>query len=98
MAAFVAAAVRMYRLEASDRCLQFASPAFDASVEEIFPCLAAGGRLILRSQEMLRDPGAFLRGVRRLGGQRPDLPTAYWHELVSAWSPRRRSGPSRSGW
>jgi hypothetical protein len=48
VSAYVAAAVGHYGITGADVCLQFATLGFDTSVEEIFPCLAAGARLVLR--------------------------------------------------
>ncbi len=84
LAAFVAAALEVYGTGPRDRVLQFASPAFDTSAEEIYPCLAVGGTLVLRDEEMLASPARFFAAVRDAGITVLDLPTAWWHEL-SAW-------------
>lgn len=44
-----------FSLSGSDVILQQASYAFDVSVEEIFPVLAAGGRIVIVQQEELLD-------------------------------------------
>jgi amino acid adenylation domain-containing protein len=83
-----------YALTPADQVLQFASPSFDTHAEEIFPCLAAGARLVLMpsSAELLTD---FLRTPQGQALSVLDLPTPYWHELVShvdtvAWPPGLR--------
>ena len=81
LAAFVAAALETYGIGPADRVLQFANLAFDTSVEEIYPCLAAGGTLVLRDEEMLASPARFLAACRDAGVTVLDLPTAWWHEL-----------------
>ena len=81
LAAFVASARALYGLGASDRILQFASPAFDASVEEIFLGLASGATLVLRDDEMARSVPTFLEFCERTRLTVLDLPTAFWHEL-----------------
>src|SRR6202035_1417406 len=81
LAAFAAAAIATYGFGPRDRVLQFASLSFDASVEEIFPCLIAGGTLVLRDDAMLVSPARFWEACRRMGITVLDLPTAYWHEL-----------------
>ncbi len=48
---FVRAARAEYDIGPEDRVLQFASFSFDASAEEIFPCLASGATLVLRDGE-----------------------------------------------
>ena len=85
LAHFVAGAVRRYGITADDRVLQFAPLHFDASVEEIFVTLAAGGTLVLRGDDMLDVP-ALLAGCARHAITVLDLPTAYWHELAYALS------------
>lgn len=77
------AAIDCYELSAQDRVLQFASISFDAAVEEIFPCLCTGATLILRNNDMLITASAFLAACDRWRLSVLDLPTAYWHQLVS---------------
>ncbi|WP_344883640.1 non-ribosomal peptide synthetase, partial [Nonomuraea antimicrobica] len=83
-----------YGLGPGDRVVQFASTAFDAHAEEIFPALASGAAL-----ELL--PGGPLTLPELLASPRGreitvlDLPTAYWHQLVAqieqvAWPERLR--------
>jgi amino acid adenylation domain-containing protein len=87
LASFVAAARELYALSPRDRVLQFATLAFDASVEEIFPCLAAGATLVLRSDEMLDSAGAFFSACAARRVSVASLPTAFWHELVAELGP-----------
>ncbi|HEX2081841.1 MAG TPA: amino acid adenylation domain-containing protein, partial [Longimicrobium sp.] len=49
---------------AADRALQFASPSFDAAVEEVFGALLCGGTLVMAPREALL-PGAPLRETLR---------------------------------
>jgi len=83
LANLTAAARAAYSLGPADRVLQFASISFDTSAEEIYPCLTAGGTLVLRSDEMLRSSADFLAGCRTRQITLLDLPTAYWHALVA---------------
>ncbi|MCA1614248.1 MAG: condensation domain-containing protein [Acidobacteria bacterium] len=53
-----------YGLKPSDRVLQFASISFDASAEEIYPCLSRGATLVLRTDAMLGSASAFLQACR----------------------------------
>ena len=71
-----------YAVKPDDRILQFASINFDASVEEIFPCLTQGATLVLRIDAML-DPVMFLEKCREWEVTVVSLPTAYWHELTA---------------
>jgi amino acid adenylation domain-containing protein len=84
LANYVRHAVDDFNLSPGDRVLQFASPAFDTSAQEIYTTLAAGAALVLRDDRMLSSPGAFLDQCARWSITVLDLPTAYWHELVVA--------------
>ena len=83
LAHFVAGATAVYGISKDDRVLQFAPLHFDASVEEVFVTLCAGGTLVLRTEDMLDVPG-LLAGCVEQGITVLDLPTAYWHELAYA--------------
>lgn len=72
-----------YSIAPEDRVLQFHSPAFDASVEEIFIALTAGATLVGRSQEMLDSPRQFLKEVGQQQLSVLILPTAFWSQLVT---------------
>ncbi|NJK56422.1 MAG: amino acid adenylation domain-containing protein [Pleurocapsa sp. SU_5_0] len=80
---FAQAAVQEYEITQSDHILQFASISFDASVEEIYPCLIAGGTLVLRSEEMGYSPSLLLEKSCDYGITVLDLPTAFWHLLTA---------------
>ena len=90
-AAFHLAAVRRgYGLGPADRVLQFASPGFDAAVEQILAPLTCGATLVLRAPG-LPTPPELLASLGRLGVTVANLPTAYWQE----WMGERReaTGP-----
>ncbi|MDH7486311.1 MAG: amino acid adenylation domain-containing protein [Anaerolineae bacterium] len=80
---YVHAAIEAFELGAQDRVLQFASISFDAAAEEIFPTLACGARLVLRNDAMLSSVSTFLETCREQGLTVLDLPTVYWHQMVS---------------
>ncbi|HVR96679.1 MAG TPA: amino acid adenylation domain-containing protein [Thermoanaerobaculia bacterium] len=84
LARYTATARRAYGLVPGDRVLQFASIGFDTSAEEIYPCLTAGATLVLRAGAQPEEAPEFLAGLRRQGVTVVDLPTSYWHELVTA--------------
>ncbi|MDQ6672238.1 MAG: amino acid adenylation domain-containing protein [Chloroflexota bacterium] len=73
-----------FGLKAGTRVLQFASLSFDTAAEEIYPCLIAGGTLVLRETDMLGSVAGFLKRCEELQLNVLDLPTSYWHELVGA--------------
>ncbi|GAA1737698.1 amino acid adenylation domain-containing protein [Luedemannella helvata] len=66
-----------YALTASDVVAQVASVSFDAHVEEIWPALSVGARLLLV------PPGEQPPDVWHAGVTVLDLPTSYWHALVA---------------
>ncbi|RJQ44371.1 MAG: amino acid adenylation domain-containing protein [Nitrospiraceae bacterium] len=78
---FTKAVISQYGLRPSDRVLQFASINFDASAEEIYPCLAIGSTLVLRTNDMLTNRD-FLDRCDRWKLTVLSLPTAYWHILT----------------
>ncbi|MFI9119746.1 amino acid adenylation domain-containing protein [Streptomyces bikiniensis] len=81
LAHFIAGATPAYGIDADSRVLQFSPLHFDASIQEVFTVLGAGGTLVLRTDDML-DVGELLAGCERAGVTLLDLPAAYWHELV----------------
>ncbi|WP_394836404.1 amino acid adenylation domain-containing protein [Pendulispora rubella] len=83
LARFVETAAAHYAIAPGDRVLQFAALSFDASVEEIFPCLTRGATLVLRTEEMLESVATFLAVCERWGITVLDLPTMYWHRVVA---------------
>jgi amino acid adenylation domain-containing protein len=91
---FARRAAARYGLEPGDRVLQFASLAFDTSVEEIYPALASGATLVLREGELAGSAAAFLESAARQGITVLDLPTAYWHEVAAGLSEERVAAPA----
>ncbi|MFM7713416.1 MAG: AMP-binding protein, partial [Microcystis sp.] len=80
---FTQSAIKKYEITAQDTVLQFASINFDAAAEEIYPCLSCGGTLVLRTEEMMKSVSAFIQASQQKAVTIWDLPTAYWHLLVS---------------
>ncbi|MFF8841929.1 amino acid adenylation domain-containing protein [Streptomyces sp. NPDC015127] len=56
------------------RTLQWTSPAFDVSVQEIFTTLAAGAELVLVDDDVRLDPAAVAAAVRRHAVERLFMP------------------------
>lgn len=73
-----------YALGPADRVLQFAALSWDTSVEEIFPALAHGATLVLRSPAMLASAAAFVEHCQAQRVTVLVLATALWHELVAS--------------
>jgi non-ribosomal peptide synthetase-like protein len=57
----------VYGIKQEDRVFQFASPAFDASVEEIWMAFAHGATLIAGTQDIIRSGPDFSKHLERLG-------------------------------
>jgi amino acid adenylation domain-containing protein len=71
-----------YNLVATDRLLQFASISWDTSTEEIFPSLANGGILFLRTDSILESADSFVEYCATHEITVVSLPTAFWSQLV----------------
>jgi amino acid adenylation domain-containing protein len=81
-------------LGADDRVLQFAAPAFDVVVEELFPAWVSGAATVFAGDGVL-PPAALSDAIDRFAVTAFELPTAYWHEWVHALaSAGRRVPPS----
>ncbi|MCL5995557.1 MAG: amino acid adenylation domain-containing protein, partial [Chloroflexi bacterium] len=78
------AVARAFGLQAADRVLQFASMSFDAAVEEIFPTLACGACLVLRSAGVAPGSDELIQLIQSTRITVLDLPTAYWQTWVSS--------------
>ncbi|MCX7092171.1 MAG: amino acid adenylation domain-containing protein [Methylobacter sp.] len=73
---------KRYHMETEDRMLQFATIAFDVSVEEIFVTLLSGAALLLRTDEWLCDASAFWTLCQNNGVSIVNLPTLFWQQLA----------------
>lgn len=80
----VVALQRAYGLTAADRLLQFASMAFDMSVEEIFPALLTGATLVMRTDECLGSLAAFATFCTEHGLTSLNLPSTFFAQLAMA--------------
>ncbi len=83
LVSFSTATKMQYQLTDQDRVLQFSTISFDAAGNELYPCLIAGGTLVLRNEEMLRSAQTFLQQCHHWGITVLTPPTAYWHHLTS---------------
>jgi amino acid adenylation domain-containing protein len=76
-----------YGLRPDDAVLQFASVAFDTSIEQVLTTLCVGARLVLREREVW-GPADLLRRLRDEGVTVAELTPAYWHLLVEELADR----------
>ncbi len=74
-----------YELSSLDVVLQFASPSFDVSLEEILPTLITGARLVVMGTDVWR-PAELHEKISEFGLTVLNLPTAYWRELAREWA------------
>jgi amino acid adenylation domain-containing protein len=76
------ALIDTYGLGPQERVLQFATLAFDASVEELFGALCSGATLVLRDDRWL-DTDRFWQHCAQAGITVVDLPTRFWAQLCA---------------
>jgi len=74
------------------RTLQFASPSFDVSFQELFATWANGGCLVLASEDERRDPDALLHRLAAARVERLFLPFVALHQLAEAAHGRPAAG------
>ncbi|SFU42710.1 non-ribosomal peptide synthetase [Xenorhabdus koppenhoeferi] len=79
---FIHAQYHISQPQVGDRILQFATVAFDTSVSDIFPTLAAGVTLVLRPAHIRVPDTAFVDYLNQQKITIIDLPTAFWHHWV----------------
>ncbi|MCA1241519.1 amino acid adenylation domain-containing protein [Stappia stellulata] len=66
-----------------DRVLQFASPSFDAYIEEVVYAWTHGAALVIRDDAMMGSPARFFDRIREQGVTILDLPTAWFHFIAA---------------
>ncbi|MGM9517051.1 amino acid adenylation domain-containing protein, partial [Roseateles sp. DB2] len=81
------AVVQRTGLSEQDRMLQFASVAFDVSVEEMFATLGVGATLVLRGDDWLQGAQAFWQRCQVHGVTVADLPLQFWEQLIQQDEP-----------
>jgi amino acid adenylation domain-containing protein len=74
-------AVSAYSLTAMDRCAQFASLSFDASVMQLFSALSAGAALLMRAQDVW-GPAETVALIAEHGLTVADIPPIYLQTLL----------------
>lgn len=79
---FAIAALQLFEMKMTDRPLQFSSISWDTSSEEIYPCLLAGGSLVLRGDGPVESFDDLLERTKNYQITIWNLPSSYWHDLV----------------
>lgn len=77
------AIVQAFDLQVGDLVLQFSSMSFDIIVEEVYPSLVRGATLVLRTEASINSTRNFLEFIAQEQITVLNLPTAFWHGLVS---------------
>jgi amino acid adenylation domain-containing protein len=74
--------IELYRLQASDRTLQFSTLSFDIAIEEIFPPLLAGSTVVVRARGRASTHNELSQLIGELQITALHIATAYWNEWV----------------
>ena len=82
LSVFCSVAADYSRLDASDRVLQFATVNFDGFVEQLYPALCCGARVVMRGPQ-LWDIETLQQAIVTHGITVADLTTAYWRMLAA---------------
>ena len=90
---YIQSANQYYDLSHEDSLLQFATPGFDAALEEIFCALCSGAKLIIRDGNSTFNNDAFIDSITTNNVSILPLPTAYWHHLCAYLSESNRRLP-----
>ncbi len=81
-------AIEEYALTPADRCIQFSSLSFDASVMQIFSALAGGASLLVRGRT-LWSPDDVVEMIERHRITVADIPPSYLQTLLEPDAQRR---------
>ncbi|GAA6621098.1 amino acid adenylation domain-containing protein [Scytonema sp. NUACC26] len=80
---FTEAETEKWGINSSDRVLQFGSISFDVVSKDIYPCWSVGGTVVLRTQQMLSSLSTFVQKCWEWKLTLINLPTAFWHQLIT---------------
>jgi tyrocidine synthetase-3 len=69
--------IKQLGITKEDKCLQFASISFDASIYEVFISLYSGSTLVLTTDEIIENPLQFVDYITEKGVTFATLPPAY---------------------
>ncbi|NOQ70384.1 MAG: AMP-binding protein [Crocinitomix sp.] len=77
------AMIDAYDLDSEDAILQFSSLSFDMSVEEIFPYLAVGAKVVMRKITTIESLSNFANYCDESSISILNLPTTFWEECIA---------------
>ncbi|GAA6621096.1 amino acid adenylation domain-containing protein [Scytonema sp. NUACC26] len=90
---FTEAETEKWGINSSDRVLQFGSISFDVVSKDIYPCWSVGGTVVLRTQQMLSSLSTFVQKCWEWKLTVMNLPTAFWHQLMTELARTHESLP-----
>ncbi|MCE3228486.1 MAG: amino acid adenylation domain protein, partial [Bacteroidetes bacterium] len=73
--------IRKFKVTDSDKVIQFASYAFDASVSEIFMALHSGAAIVMVKKDKILDPSALIQYMKSVKVSVATLPPAYLNSV-----------------
>jgi amino acid adenylation domain-containing protein len=76
------AIIPAFSLTPSDRCLQFTSPSFDVSLEEMLPTWLAGSSVVLRSESASSSIDTFMQELVTHTITVVNVPSAFFTEIA----------------
>jgi amino acid adenylation domain-containing protein len=82
-----------FGLTRADRCLQFTSPSFDVSLEEMLPTWLAGARVVLRSDASATSIDAFFAELTQHAVTVVNVPSAFFAEIAVYVRDTKRTMP-----
>ena len=88
-----AAMIVRYGIDAKQRVPLFISLSFDASAEEIYPTLAAGGALVLPPDPAGTSIFSWLDACEQLGANTLHFPASYWSRMTLELETAQRTLP-----
>ena len=94
LSAHADAMISTFALSPADRVLQFAGQTFDVFLEEVFPTLLSGGRVVFRDEHSASSARGFLDFVQRHRVTLLNLPASFWHVLMQELSEHELALPA----
>lgn len=94
LSAHADAVIAEFALAKTDRVLQFSGHTFDVFLEEVFPTLFVGGRVVFRDGQTASSASGFLDFVQRHGLTVLNLPAGFFHVIMQEITERGLALPA----